>query len=90
MPHCLVTGASRGIGRATAIALAADGWSLSLNYRTHAEEAEAVAAAVREAGAAAQTFCADVADPAQAAGMVKAAEAASGLGIKRDVNLVIE
>lgn len=77
-PHCLITGASRGIGRATALALAADGWALSLNYRTQAAEAEAVAATARDAGATVQTFCADIADPEQAAELVKAAEAAFG------------
>ena len=78
LPHCLITGASRGIGRATALALAADGWSVSLNYRTHAAEAEAVAATIRAAGGTAEIVGADVADPTQAAALVKAAETALG------------
>jgi 3-oxoacyl-[acyl-carrier protein] reductase len=78
MPLCLVTGSSRGIGRATALALAADGWTVAVHYRSRAEEAETVAAAIRAAGGSAQTFCADVSNAAQAAALVKAVETALG------------
>ncbi len=78
MPTCLITGASRGIGRATAVALARDGWSVALNYRSRADEADAVADAIRAAGGTAQAFCADVSDAAQAASLVKAVETALG------------
>lgn len=58
----LVTGASLGIGRATAIALAQAGARVAINYRSHPEEAEQVAEAVREAGSEALVLKADVAD----------------------------
>jgi 3-oxoacyl-[acyl-carrier protein] reductase len=57
----LVTGASRGIGRAIALELARAGASVVLGYRAAAEEAESVA---REAGA--RAIQADVSDPAGA------------------------
>jgi glucose 1-dehydrogenase len=58
----LVTGASRGIGRSTAIALAAAGADVAINFRSHADEAEAVAAEVRRLGRRANLVQADVAD----------------------------
>ncbi len=58
----LVTGASLGIGRATSLALARSGAAVAINYRSHAEEAEQVAAEVRSAGGQAMTIQADVAD----------------------------
>ncbi len=58
----LVTGASRGIGRATAIALARAGADVALNFRSHPEEAEQVAAEVRSAGRRALLAPGDVAD----------------------------
>jgi len=74
----LVTGASRGIGRAIALALAADGCRVAVNYRSLQAEADAVVAAIRAAGGEAQAFRADIADPAQAAELVKQVEAALG------------
>jgi 3-oxoacyl-[acyl-carrier protein] reductase len=74
----LVTGASRGIGRAIALALAADGCRVAVNYRASQADAEAVAAAIRSAGGEAQAFPADIADPVQAAELVRQVEAALG------------
>ncbi len=58
----LVTGASRGIGRAVALALAKQGFSLALHYRSQHDAARAVAGAVRALGAEATLLCCDVAD----------------------------
>ncbi len=58
----LVTGASLGIGRATAVALGRAGAYVAVNYRTHRDDAEEVAQAVRDAGSRAITVQADVAD----------------------------
>jgi 3-oxoacyl-[acyl-carrier protein] reductase len=71
----LVTGASRNIGRAIALAFAAEGADLVLNTRVNAEELEAVAAECRKAGVRVVTALADVADPAAVESMV-----ARGLG----------
>src|SRR6201995_3500497 len=59
----LVTGGSRGIGRASALALAKAGAQLLIHYGKAAEEAEAVAAEIRSAGGRAETIAADMAAP---------------------------
>lgn len=74
----LVTGASAGIGRATALALAREGVDLALNYLTYAEAAEELADQVRSLGRRALLFPVDVADQSAVEGMV--AQTASELG----------
>ncbi len=62
MRRVLVTGASRGIGRAVALALAEQGFALAIHYRSQHEAARAVADEVRKLGAEATLLCCDVAD----------------------------
>ena len=63
-PVLLITGASRGIGAATARLAAQRGWDVAINYVRDSAAAEAVAADVRSAGQRALTVAADVADEA--------------------------
>jgi glucose 1-dehydrogenase len=58
----LVTGASRGIGRAAAVALAEAGADVAINYHAHREEAESAAEAVQQAGRRALLVQADAGD----------------------------
>lgn len=62
-----VTGASRGIGRATAKALGVEGYRVILHYGANRDMAEAAAREIREAGGEAETVGADLADPRSAA-----------------------
>lgn len=64
----LVTGAASGIGRASAIALAAAGFTIAVNYRS--KKADAMALLSELPGDGHQAFCADVADAAQAGKLV--------------------
>jgi 3-oxoacyl-[acyl-carrier protein] reductase len=58
----LVTGGSRGIGRAIALRLAADGHAVAVNYASRADAAAAVVDEIRAAGGTAEAFGADVSD----------------------------
>ncbi|MEU2838983.1 SDR family oxidoreductase [Streptomyces sp. NPDC007076] len=58
----IVTGGSRGIGRESALRLAADGFAVVINYAGNHAEAESAVAAITEAGGQAVAFRADVAD----------------------------
>lgn len=60
----LITGASRGIGAATAIMAARRGWSVGVTYRSKQHEAEQVVESCRELGAEAIAFHCEVADEA--------------------------
>ncbi len=66
-PTAVVTGGSRGIGKAIAIALARDGFQVLLTYVSRAEEAESVVAAIRTSGHSAWAFPLNVSDSAAVA-----------------------
>ena len=68
----IVTGASRGIGKAVAQALAAEGATVIINYNGSAEAAEAVAADIRSQGGMAEAVKCNVADFAESEAFVKA------------------
>lgn len=74
----LVTGASRGLGRAIALALAEAGAEVAVNYRAQAEAAESVAESIRALGRAAIVVQADVSVSADVERLVAAAEAQLG------------
>jgi NAD(P)-dependent dehydrogenase (short-subunit alcohol dehydrogenase family) len=59
----VVTGGSRGIGAAVCRRLAADGYSIAVNYAADAKAAEATVAAIEKSGGRAEALQADVADP---------------------------
>jgi NAD(P)-dependent dehydrogenase (short-subunit alcohol dehydrogenase family) len=70
----LITGASRGIGAATAVRAAEAGWDVAVNYARDAAAAEDVAARVRAHGRRAFVVQADVADEAQVVAMFAAVD----------------
>lgn len=74
----LVTGASRGIGRSIALALAGAGADIAANYRTQAGQAEMVAGEVRSRGRRAITVAADVSQSEAVARLVQLVTATLG------------
>lgn len=83
MDSVLITGASRGIGRATALLAAERGWSVAVNYRNDAGAAADTAAQVQSRGARATVIQGDVAVEADVVAMF--AKAQSQLGPLRGV-----
>ena len=74
----LVTGSSRGLGRAIALAFGALGHRVAVHYVKSAEPAEEVAQLIRYAGGEAQVFGADVADPSACQDLIKKVTQAFG------------
>ncbi|MFI5909050.1 3-ketoacyl-ACP reductase [Dactylosporangium sp. NPDC051541] len=84
MSAALVTGASRGIGRGIALALAGAGWDVVVNYASNLAAAQEVAAAVEQAGAKAAVVQADIGDSASRTRLVEEAYQAFG-----DIELLV-
>jgi 3-oxoacyl-[acyl-carrier protein] reductase len=74
----IVTGASRGLGRAIALAFAHEGADVLVNYAAREEQAREVVAAIEKLGRRAPLHRADVSDGTQVRSMVQAAVAAFG------------
>jgi NAD(P)-dependent dehydrogenase (short-subunit alcohol dehydrogenase family) len=74
----LVTGASRGIGRASALALAQAGAQVLVHYSSSEKEADAVVAEIRKGGGKAEKVAADLRKPDGAQTLVKHFAAALG------------
>ena len=91
----IVTGASRGIGRAIALELAREGAKVALNYQSNEALAEKVAAEIRAGGGECMLARANVADSGEARGLIKTVVDAWGrldilvnnAGITRDKSL---
>ncbi|MEK3722023.1 SDR family NAD(P)-dependent oxidoreductase [Paenibacillus sp. FSL H8-0034] len=74
----LVTGSNAGIGRATAVLLAANGAKVGVSYMNNKEQGEETVAIIRQAGGQAELFQADVTDAAQIESLVSGVESAFG------------
>ena len=92
--YALVTGASRGIGRAVALRLAREGWPVIINFLSNREAAQAVADEIAAAGGEAELLPFDTSDPVAIASALDQWEAAhaddyiavlvNNAGIRRD------
>lgn len=97
MKVAIVTGASRGIGRACALRLARGGYTVVINYAHREDEARAVLDAIEAAGGAGMLCQADVSDPAAVRAMMRDVSKAYGqidllvnnAGIVRDEYLLM-
>ncbi|MCT4708414.1 SDR family oxidoreductase [Enterobacteriaceae bacterium H11S18] len=78
MTIALVTGGSRGIGRATAILLAQNGYQVVVNYQRNKQAADEVVNTIREAGGVALAIKADIADELQVLAMFAEIDSAFG------------
>jgi 3-oxoacyl-[acyl-carrier protein] reductase len=96
----LVTGASRGIGKAIALALADEGIHVAINYHNKKEEADEVCKLIQTKGIKALTVRADVSEAKQVSAMIDAIEKElgeinifvnnAGISIRRKIEEVTE
>jgi 3-oxoacyl-[acyl-carrier protein] reductase len=96
----LVTGASRGIGKAIAITLARAGADVAVNFRSRAAEADAVVSAIRAVGRRSIAIAADVSDSAAVKRLIDGVQAElgsidvlvnnAGIGLRRDLEEMTE
>jgi NAD(P)-dependent dehydrogenase (short-subunit alcohol dehydrogenase family) len=77
-PVALVTGAAQRIGRVIALDLAAHGWDVAVHYRSSASAAVQTVAALREAGARAEAFAADLSIEAECQALLPTVARAMG------------
>ena len=82
--NALVTGSSRGIGRAIAIKLAADGYDVVVNYKERSDRAEEVVSLIKGMGRNAVAVKADVSDRAEVDAMFDIAKKELG-----DIDLLV-
>lgn len=78
MPRAFVTGGSRGIGRATAVALARAGWDVAISWHTREDAARAVVQEIERLGRVATSVSLQLGDRASAARAVKEVQRALG------------
>ena len=74
----LITGASRGIGRAAAVTFAKNGYNVAVNYNKSSETAENLCSDLEQLGVKAKAFQADVADKSSVNKMIQQIEADLG------------
>lgn len=86
----LVTGSSRGIGAATALALARDGWPVRVNYRADEEGAREVAERIASEGGRARVLQGDVADAAETDSLLEPGEDGPVLVLVNNAGLRID
>ena len=85
MKTALITGSSRGIGRAVARELAHQGWSVGINYLTREDKARELVEELRADGCSAAAFQADVADGAAVAELVVNNAGVAGQSLFQDI-----
>ena len=71
MKTVLITGASRGIGRAAALEFAKNGYNVAINYKSSKNKAEELCGEIKKMGVSAEIFCADVSNNQETEEMVE-------------------